>query len=314
MGRLHIQPPGRRQFCAASPQLLDMADFVNKQFDKEVVADKVLEQYDQEHTRVFYKYVMGGGGHDIHFGVFKDPSWGVKESGEATTNIMLDLLDWAETMTGDKHILDLGSGHGGGSHVMAQRFKCKVTGINIGPEQNKVNMDRCKELGVEEQVSAVVGNINEALPFDDNTFDACFSCEVLCHAGDKEYTLKEVKRVLKPGGVMVFSDLMGADDADEEALRSFTDRNATTIMGRPSQYLAAIKGSGLKYVCWWDNSSHLEKYFREMLAQIAKHREDMKNEGITDQYLDNWVQSLSDRAEIQASKGVFSHGFFVCRK
>merc|ERR1711963_146860 len=280
-GRDSVPPPRRH---------VAMADFVNKQFDKEEVHAKVLEQYDQEHTRVFYKYVMGGGGHDIHFGVIKDPSWGVKESGEATTNIMLDLLDWA------------------------QRFKCKVTGINIGPEQNKVNMDRCKELGIEEQVSAVVGNINDTLPFDDNTFDACFSCEVLCHAGDKEHTLKEVKRVLKPGGVMVFSDLMGADDADEEALRSFTDRNATTIMGRPSQYLAAIKGSGLKYVCWWDNSSHLEKYFREMLAQIAKHREDMKAEGITDQYLDNWVQSLSDRAEIQASKGVFSHGFFVCRK
>ena len=36
-----------------------MADFVNKQFDKAEVADKVLEQYDQEHTRIFYKYVMG---------------------------------------------------------------------------------------------------------------------------------------------------------------------------------------------------------------------------------------------------------------
>ena len=36
-----------------------MADFVNKQFDKAEVAEKVLEQYDQEHTRIFYKYVMG---------------------------------------------------------------------------------------------------------------------------------------------------------------------------------------------------------------------------------------------------------------
>ena len=43
--------------------------------------------------------------------------------------------------------------------------------------------------------------------------------QVLCHAGDKEFTLKEVARCLKPGGAMVFSDLMGADDADEEALR-----------------------------------------------------------------------------------------------
>jgi SAM-dependent methyltransferase len=42
---------------------------------------------------------------------------------------------------------------------------------------------------------------------------------VLCHAGDKVFTIKEVKRCLKPGGVFVFSDLMGADDADEKALR-----------------------------------------------------------------------------------------------
>mmetsp|Transcript_7706 Transcript_7706/g.21925 ORF Transcript_7706/g.21925 Transcript_7706/m.21925 type:complete len:292 (+) Transcript_7706:136-1011(+) len=291
-----------------------MADFVNKQFDKEEVHQKVLEQYDQDHTRIFYRYVMGGGGHDIHFGVFKEPSWGVKESSEATTNIMLDLLNWSDTITPEKHVLDLGSGHGGGTHALVQRFGCKVTGINIGPEQNKVNMDRCKELGVADKVSTVVGNINEPLPFEDNTFDACFSCEVLCHAGDKEFTLKEVKRVLKPGAAIVFSDLMGADDADEAALKSFTDRNATTVMGRPSWYLANIKAAGLKYVCWWDNSNHLEKYFREMLRQIADYREDMKNEGITDEYLDNWVTSLTDRAEIQASKGVFSHGFFVARK
>jgi hypothetical protein len=85
-------------------------------------------------------------------------------------------------------------------------------------------------------------------------------------------------------------------------------------MGRPSQYLQAIKDAGMQYVTWWDNSNHLEKYFREMLRQISVHREDMKKEGVTDAYLDNWVQSLSERAEVQASKGVFSHGFFVCRK
>lgn len=85
-------------------------------------------------------------------------------------------------------------------------------------------------------------------------------------------------------------------------------------MGRPSQYLKAVKDAGLKYVCWWDNSTHLEKYFREMIRQINVHREDMIKEGVTDKYLDNWLQSLTDRAEIQANKGVFAHGFFVCRK
>ena len=33
-------------------------DFKGKQFDKEEVADKVVEQYDLKQARVFYKYVM----------------------------------------------------------------------------------------------------------------------------------------------------------------------------------------------------------------------------------------------------------------
>ena len=101
---------------------------MDKQFTKDEVADKVLEQYDEEITRVFYQCVMGGGGHDIHFGIYKDPEDGVKESSAYTTEWMMTQMDWAKTIKPDMHVLDLGSGHGGGSHAMAQRFGCKVTG------------------------------------------------------------------------------------------------------------------------------------------------------------------------------------------
>ena len=35
-------------------------DFKGKQFDKKEVGDKVVEQYDEAHARIFYKYVMVG--------------------------------------------------------------------------------------------------------------------------------------------------------------------------------------------------------------------------------------------------------------
>ena len=49
---------------------------------------------------------------------------------------------------------------------------------------------------------------------------------------------------------------MGADKAREDQLRAFTDRNATTVMGRPSNYLKAIDDSGLKYLTWY-SSPHI---------------------------------------------------------
>jgi cyclopropane fatty-acyl-phospholipid synthase-like methyltransferase len=69
---------------------------------------------------------MGGGGHDIHFGIYKEPTDGVKESSQHTTEWMMTQLDGASPVKPTHHVLDLGSGHGGGSHAMAQKFGCKV--------------------------------------------------------------------------------------------------------------------------------------------------------------------------------------------
>ena len=51
-----------------------------------------------------------------------------------------------------------------------------------------------------------------------------------------------------------------------------------------------------------------------MLSQITNNREEMNAKGITNQYLDNWVSSLTERADIQRDKGVFAWGVFVARK
>ena len=46
------------------------------------------------------------------------------------------------------------------------------------------------------------GNV---MPFDDHSFDCAFGTEVLEHCPDPEKILKEVHRVLKPGGVFFFT-------------------------------------------------------------------------------------------------------------
>lgn len=46
------------------------------------------------------------------------------------------------------------------------------------------------------------GNV---MPFNDNSFDCAFATEVLEHCPDPEKILKEVHRVLKPGGVFFFT-------------------------------------------------------------------------------------------------------------
>jgi ubiquinone/menaquinone biosynthesis C-methylase UbiE len=61
----------------------------------------------------------------------------------------------------------------------------------------------------------------EDLPFEDATFDTVVSTLVLCGVDDQERSLREVHRVLKPGGSLLFLEHVRSDDPD---LARFQDR------------------------------------------------------------------------------------------
>jgi len=52
----------------------------------------------------------------------------------------------------------------------------------------------------------------EDLPFDDQTFDVAVSTLVLCGVDDQPRALRELRRVLRPGGQLVFIEHVRADD------------------------------------------------------------------------------------------------------
>jgi sarcosine/dimethylglycine N-methyltransferase len=269
---------------------------------------------DEKHARVFYKYVMGGGGFDIHYGCFRKPTDMVYEASKATNERLLTSLDWTFPVTKDAFVLDLGSGHGGISHEVAQRFGCKVMGANISPEQNAMNLQEAEKLGVGELVDVTLCNFNDGLPQEwTGKFTHIVSCEVLCHAANKPSLFKDLKRCLKPGGAFVFTDIMGADGADEKVLKDFTDRNATTKMARPSEYLDLLKESGYLQGSFLDFSPHLVHYFQSMVDRTVECRENMLAEGCTEEYLDKWMDSLTSRVEIQKIHKVFAWGIFISR-
>jgi SAM-dependent methyltransferase len=49
----------------------------------------------------------------------------------------------------------------------------------------------------------IVADLNEALPFDDETFDAVHADQVLEHVPDLVMVVYEAHRILKPGGMLV---------------------------------------------------------------------------------------------------------------
>lgn len=74
---------------------------------------------------------------------------------------------------------------------------------------------------------------SSALPYDDETFDAVLAKDILEHLHEPRRLVCEMRRVLKPGGVLVVSVVMAkprAVWADYTHVRGFTKRSARMLL------------------------------------------------------------------------------------
>ena len=97
-------------------------------------------------------------------------------------------------------LLDCGCGIGAITVDLAQQLAPgEVVGIDIAPVQVERSQALAREKGVA-NARFEVGNVYE-LSFPDAAFDAAFAHRVLEHLSDPLRALREMRRVLKPGGV-----------------------------------------------------------------------------------------------------------------
>jgi methionine biosynthesis protein MetW len=95
-------------------------------------------------------------------------------------------LDWVNQ---GSTVLDLAGGDGHLGEILQEEKKCQVTVMDI----SQVAIETAKKRGLE----AMLGNLEDKLPFNDNSFDTVILSEVLEHIVNSENVLKEARRVTK---------------------------------------------------------------------------------------------------------------------
>lgn len=102
----------------------------------------------------------------------------------------------------DRRVLDLGSFTGGRIVYWKERYGFGPTrGIDIDPLFAEAAARFAAERGLTD-ISFDTG-VGEALPYEDQSFDAILSLDVFEHVQSVENVLRECWRVLKPGGVLL---------------------------------------------------------------------------------------------------------------
>lgn len=148
------------------------------------------------------------------------------------------------------HVVDAGCGVGGTARYMARKYGCRVTGINVSEVQLAIAEKRTKGAGMERRVGFAFADCSVRLPFPDGSVDAVVNIESACHYDDRPQFLREVRRILKPGGRLAASDWLVTERTSpaqlEEYIRPLCSAWAMPNLENRSSYSRILREAGLE--------------------------------------------------------------------
>ncbi len=101
----------------------------------------------------------------------------------------------------DAHVLDVATGTGAVAERLVRRAGCRVTGIDQSADMLAAARARLDAAGLADRVALIEGEA-ERLPFPDAAFDALAVTYLLRYVDDPAAVLRELARVVRPGGVV----------------------------------------------------------------------------------------------------------------
>jgi ubiquinone/menaquinone biosynthesis C-methylase UbiE len=141
------------------------------------------------------------------------------------------------------HILDIGSGIGGPARYFANRFGCRVSGIDLTSEFCEVARHLTRLLKLEQRVTFEVGDAL-AMPFGDASFGGAYSMNVSMNIADKGALYREIHRVLKPGGWLVLSEVAKGEGGQLDFPTPWAASAHTSFLSTPEETRRGLRDAG----------------------------------------------------------------------
>lgn len=230
------------------------------------VVSTARDYYNSEDADNFYFHIWGG--EDIHIGLYEHEDEEIATASRRTVEYMARQVPG---LNAESRVLDLGAGYGGAARYLARTFGCHVTALNLSEAENERDRAMNREAGLDHLIEVVDGDF-ERVPGPDAQYDLVWSQDAILHSPNRERVIREAARVLKPGGHLLFTDPMQADDCPEGVLQPVLDRIHLASLGSIGFYRQAAQAAGLTEVGVEDQTAQLVRHYGRVRAELLKQR------------------------------------------
>jgi sarcosine/dimethylglycine N-methyltransferase len=246
--------------------------------------------YNSSDADRFYATVWGG--EDIHIGLYKTPDEPIFDASMRTVERMAASI---KNINADKKVIDFGAGYGGAGRYLASTYGCHVACLNLSEAQNDRNRRLNQERNLAHLIEVVDGSFEE-VPYPDNSFDIVWSQDSLLHSGNRRLVMEEARRVLKPGGEIVFTDPMQSDDCPDGVLQPILDRIHLDTLGSVAFYRQVAKELGFQEFQFEDLTENLPAHYGRVRQELQSRYDELVNT-ISKEYIDRMIIGLGHWVE-----------------
>jgi SAM-dependent methyltransferase len=162
--------------------------------------------------------------------------------------------------TPELNVLDVGSGVGGPARYIARTFGCRVTGIDLTPAFCDAATKLTELVDLQDLVSFQVGSALD-MPFDNASYDLVWTIQMQMNIADKPALYREMARVLRPGGCLVFQDIVAGVGGPIHTPVPWASEPGQSFLAMPDDLRAMIASAGFEELTWRDSSdAHRASY------------------------------------------------------